>query len=74
MISVPNGPSDWAEYSSDSRGCVDIYYDGPGDCTVRPSSGELLKRAMAMREEIARWAAWDHKPDSCDIDITLSEE
>jgi len=73
MISVPNDPSDRAAYSSDSRDCVDILIDGPGDRTVRPSTGELRKRAMAERELIARWETMD-EPTPPDDDIVFSEE
>jgi hypothetical protein len=40
-----------------SHDCVDVYYDGPGDSTVRPLTGDRLKRAMAEREKIAHWQA-----------------
>ena len=53
MISAPNDPHDRARYTSDSRDCVDIFYDGPGDKTVRPATGESLEmrhgRARANR-------------------------
>ncbi|HZT79952.1 MAG TPA: hypothetical protein VFA26_07020 [Gemmataceae bacterium] len=42
----------------DSRDCIDIIIDGPGDTTVRPCRPSLLKQLMAEREKIARWEAW----------------
>jgi hypothetical protein len=57
MNSVPNGPSDRANYTSDSRDCVDIFYDGPGDKTRRPLTGEHRKRAEAERAKIQYWTA-----------------
>ena len=39
----------------ESRNCVDIWIDGPGDTTVRPCPPELLPLCMAERERIARW-------------------
>lgn len=35
--------------SSTSHDCVDVYYDGPGDTTVRPLTGKLLELAKAQR-------------------------
>ena len=32
-----------------SHDCVDVYYDGPGDTTVRPLTGKLLELAKAQR-------------------------
>ena len=57
MNSVPNGPSDRANHTSDSRDCVDIFYDGPGDTTVRPLTGERRKWAEAERAKIQYWTA-----------------
>ena len=57
MISVPNNPSGPAAYTSDSHDCVDIFYDGPGDTTVRLLTGEHLKRAQAVWAEIQYWTA-----------------
>ncbi len=39
----------------DSRDCVDLLFDGPGDNTVRPIPPHLLPFALAEREKIARW-------------------
>jgi hypothetical protein len=38
----------------DSLDCVNVIFDGPGDRTVRPLEGELLKHALAERERLAR--------------------
>jgi hypothetical protein len=46
-------PDPWPE--SDSRDCVNIVIDCPGDNTVRPLSPEILKVLRAEREMIARW-------------------
>ena len=73
MISVPNDPHDRAKYTSDSRDCVDLSYDGPGDSTRRPLTGEALKRAMAMRELIERWGTMTNDADDV-IDITISDD
>ncbi len=40
---------------SDSRNCVNIIDDGPGDTTVRPASPARRKILEAERERIARW-------------------
>ena len=42
----------------DSRDCLIIYDDGPGDTTVRPCRPELLPYLLAEREKIARWEKW----------------
>jgi hypothetical protein len=41
-----------------SWGCVDITIDGPGDRTIRPSTGIVREIGMREREKIARWQAW----------------
>jgi hypothetical protein len=38
-----------------SPNCVDFVIDGPGDRTVRPLSGELLRLALEERERLAAW-------------------
>jgi hypothetical protein len=40
---------------SDSRDCINIIVDGPGDTTVRPMRPELVKLIMAERERMARF-------------------
>jgi hypothetical protein len=57
MISGPNGPPDQANYTSDSRDCIDIIVDGPGDNTRRPLTGERRKWAEAERAKIQYWTA-----------------
>jgi hypothetical protein len=39
----------------DSRDTVIVIVDGPGDTTIRPASGVLLRLALAEREKLARW-------------------
>jgi hypothetical protein len=39
----------------DSRDCVDLIYDGPGDTTVCPLRPALLALALAEREKLVRW-------------------
>jgi hypothetical protein len=39
----------------DSRDCVILIVDGPGDNTVRPPSPEFLKWAEAERERLAKY-------------------
>jgi hypothetical protein len=46
-------PDDWSGF--DSRDCVIIFSDGPGDTTVRPCRPELLPYLLAERERLARW-------------------
>jgi hypothetical protein len=41
-----------------SLDCVDVWFDGPGDKTVRPLTGKLLELALAERERMAKWEAW----------------
>lgn len=38
-----------SQSGSTSHDCVDIYYDGPGDTSVRPLTGKLLELAKAQR-------------------------
>jgi hypothetical protein len=38
----------------DSRNCVNVVSDEPGDTTVRPASPEMLKWYMAERERLAK--------------------
>ncbi|MBI3823390.1 MAG: hypothetical protein HY289_12035 [Planctomycetes bacterium] len=40
-----------------SHDCIDIIVDGPGDTTVRPLTGERLKRAQAEWAKIQYWQA-----------------
>jgi hypothetical protein len=53
-----------------SHDCIDIVFDGPEDTTVRPLTGEELKRAIAERERIAHWEALGYR-SSPDIDVIL---
>jgi hypothetical protein len=39
----------------DSRDCLVLIDDGPGDTTVRPCRPERLPILMAEREKILRW-------------------
>lgn len=39
----------------DSRDCVDVYYDGPGDSKFDPLPANLRALLIAEREKIARW-------------------
>jgi hypothetical protein len=39
---------------SDSRDCVNVFWDAVGDQTVRPCRPELLPRLLAERERLAR--------------------
>ena len=52
------------ESSFDSRDCVNLIIDGPGDTTVRPCRPELLPFLMAEREKLARWHAEFEKGQS----------
>jgi hypothetical protein len=49
------------ESTFDSRDCVNLIIDGPGDTTVRPCRPELLPFLMAEREKLARWQAENEK-------------
>jgi hypothetical protein len=42
----------------DSRDCVYLINDGPGDNTIRPLRPSLMRLALAERERMARWKAW----------------
>jgi hypothetical protein len=39
----------------ESRNCVNLIIDGPGDTTVRPCRPEHLAQLMAERDKIFRW-------------------
>lgn len=39
----------------DSRDCVDVFYDGVGDTTVRPIPEHLRAFVVAEREKLIRW-------------------
>jgi hypothetical protein len=39
----------------DSRDCIDIIIDVPGDSTVRPIRPALLPYTLAERKKLARW-------------------
>jgi hypothetical protein len=54
MNSEPNENHGY-ESSFTSHNCIDVYVDNPGDSTVRPLTGERLKRAKAEWEKILRW-------------------
>jgi hypothetical protein len=47
------------EYESPftSHDCDDFFFDGPGDTTVRPITGERRKRAEAEWAKIQYWKA-----------------
>ena len=51
-IPEPTFPNDTAGF--DSRDCVILVVDGPGDNTVRPPSPAFLKWATAERERLAK--------------------
>jgi hypothetical protein len=55
MSDVPNGAGNHGRHF----GCDDdetvIYYDGPGDNTIRPCPPELLASARAEREKLIRY-------------------
>jgi hypothetical protein len=53
-IDISNG-----EYESPftSHDCIDLFFDGPGDTTVRPITGERRKWAEAEWAKIQYWTA-----------------
>ncbi len=46
----------------DSRNCINVLFDGPGDNTIRPMSPErreqVLKEREKERELLAKWEAF----------------
>jgi len=63
MNPVPHDSSS-SDFPVDSRDCVDLVYDGPGDNTVRPLRPELRQLALAEREKVARWKSSSNGADS----------
>jgi hypothetical protein len=55
MNAMPHDSLNGSDSPFDSRDCIDLIYDGPGDSTVRPLRPALLQRALAEREKLARW-------------------
>ena len=54
MSDVPNGAGNHdRNFGSDDE--TVIYYDGPGDNTIRPCPPELLASARAMQEKLIRY-------------------
>jgi hypothetical protein len=68
---VSSEPVDNSNYQSpySSHDCIDIVCDGPGDNTVRPATGNLLKYALAEREKMERYKAMGFELDLKEIDI-----
>jgi hypothetical protein len=57
-----------SDYPVDSRDCIDLVYDGPGDNTVRPLRPKLRQLALAEREKTARWRSSNNGAESADND------
>lgn len=59
----------------DSPDCVDLVFDGPGDTTVRPLTGEARARAIAERDKIAYWKKWCQErglpDDDSEVDLII---
>lgn len=57
-------------WMNDSRDCVDVISDGPGDKTVRPMSPELKRLAQQRQERVERWQAeLKHKSAASSDDV-----
>jgi hypothetical protein len=52
--------------------CVDFWFDGPGDNTVRPIPAEQLEQAKALRDRIRAAEAEGRLPFDC-IDVFIDE-
>lgn len=61
-------------HQSDSRDCIDLVIDQPGDNTVRPLTGKQLEAALKERERIEEWLritgqSWDALGKEVDLEI-----
>jgi hypothetical protein len=65
MNTMPHDSTNGSDSPFDSRDCIDLIYDGPGDSTVRPLRPALLQRALADREKLARWKS--SNGDQCNV-------
>ena len=62
MSDVPNGSANHdRNFGWDDDETV-IYYDGPGDNTIRPCPPELLASARAMQEKLIRYGGLEGTP------------
>jgi hypothetical protein len=52
--------------------CIDIELDGPEDTTVRPLTGDQLKRAIAERERIAHWESLGYGDSRDCVDFVIA--
>jgi hypothetical protein len=48
-------PPSFTESTWASRDCIDVFYDGEGDKTIRPMDPDSINRVLAEREKLKRW-------------------